>query len=45
MKQIPVPGPWITKKEIDYVAYAATHAWYENASSYNSRFDWPWARR
>jgi len=39
MKHIPVAGPWITQKEIDYVADAAAHAWYENANMYHERFE------
>lgn len=39
MKRIPVAGPWITQKEIDYVADAAANAWYENAGSYPTRFE------
>jgi perosamine synthetase len=38
-KRIPVAGPWITQKEIDYVADAAAHAWYENAHVYQDRFE------
>ena len=39
MEHIPVAGPWITQKEIDYVADAAAHAWYENANMYHERFE------
>jgi perosamine synthetase len=39
MARIPVAGPWITQKEIDYVADAAAHAWYENANMYHERFE------
>ncbi len=39
MKHIPVAGPWITQKEIDAVADAAAHAWYENANVYHERFE------
>ncbi|MEN6358437.1 MAG: DegT/DnrJ/EryC1/StrS family aminotransferase [Smithella sp.] len=39
MDRIPVAGPWITQKEIDYVADAAAHAWYENANMYHERFE------
>ena len=39
MKRIPVAGPWITQKEIDYVTDAVTHAWYENANEYHERFE------
>lgn len=37
--RIPVAGPWITQKEIDYVTDAVTHAWYGNANMYNERFE------
>ncbi|WP_300464815.1 DegT/DnrJ/EryC1/StrS family aminotransferase [Desulfobacula sp.] len=39
MEKIPVSGPWITDKEIEYVADAARNAWYENANIYNDRFE------
>ncbi|MFC1515420.1 DegT/DnrJ/EryC1/StrS family aminotransferase [Thermodesulfobacteriota bacterium] len=39
MKKIPVSGPWITQKEIDYVADAAANAWYANANTYYERFE------
>ncbi len=39
MKRIPVAGPWITQKEIDYVTDAVTNAWYENANVYHQRFE------
>jgi len=39
MKHIPVAGPWITQKEIDYVADATANAWYENANMYHERFE------
>lgn len=39
MEPIPVAGPWITQKEIDYVADAAAHAWYGNANMYHERFE------
>lgn len=39
MNHIPVAGPWISQKEIDYVADAAAHAWYENANMYHERFE------
>lgn len=39
MNRIPVSGPWITQKEIDYVADAAANAWYENANMYHDRFE------
>ena len=39
MERIPISGPWITQKEIDYVTDAATNAWYRNANVYNERFE------
>ncbi len=38
-ERIPVSGPWITQKEIDYVTDAATNAWYGEANVYNERFE------
>ena len=39
MDRIPVSGPWITQKEIDYVTDAVTNAWYSKANIYNERFE------
>jgi perosamine synthetase len=39
MKSFPIAGPWITQKEIDYVADAAAGSWYEKAGDYNRRFE------
>jgi perosamine synthetase len=39
MDPIPVAGPWITPKEIEYVADAAATAWYADAGVYNQRFE------
>ncbi len=39
MKRIPVAGPWITQREIDYVADAAAHAWYADAARWHVRFE------
>ena len=39
MNRIPVAGPWITQKEIDYVTDAVTNAWYGNANMYHERFE------
>jgi perosamine synthetase len=39
MKMIPVAGPSITQKEIDYVAEATAGAWYEDAGRFNARFE------
>lgn len=39
MSRIPVAGPWITQKEIDYVTDAVTRAWYSDAGVYHERFE------
>jgi perosamine synthetase len=39
MERIPVAGPWITQKEIDYVTDAVTNAWYRNANIYHQKFE------
>jgi perosamine synthetase len=39
VKNIPVAGPSITQKEIDYVTDAVTNAWYGNANMYHERFE------
>jgi perosamine synthetase len=39
MEPIPISGPSITQKEIDYVTDAVTRAWYSDASLYNVRFE------
>jgi len=39
MDRIPVAGPSITQKEIDYVTDAVTNAWYGNANVYHDRFE------
>ena len=39
MERIPIAGPWITQKEIDYVTDAVTNAWYGNANIYHDRFE------
>lgn len=39
MERIPVSGPWITAKEIEYVTDAVTNAWYEKANVYHARFE------
>lgn len=44
MNRIPVSGPWITQKEIDYVTDAVTNAWYSNANIYNERFERSFAK-
>jgi len=39
MDRIPVAGPWITQKEIDYVSDAVSNAWYSNANFYQKQFE------
>jgi len=39
MKRIPVAGPSITQKEVDYVADAVRTAWYGNANVFHERFE------
>ncbi len=39
MNRIPVAGPWITEKEIQYVTDAVTNAWYGSANMYHERFE------
>jgi perosamine synthetase len=39
MQYIPVSGPSITQKEIDYVTDAVTNAWYGNANIYHDKFE------
>lgn len=45
MKLIPIAGPSITRKEIDYVTAAVTSAWYENAGEFHRRFEQAFATR
>jgi perosamine synthetase len=39
MRKIPVAGPWITEKEIQYVGDAVSNAWYGDANMYHARFE------
>jgi perosamine synthetase len=39
MERIPVSGPWITRREVDYVADAAENGWQGRASEYLDRFE------
>jgi perosamine synthetase len=39
MDPIPIAGPWITQKEIDYVTDAVSTAWYGEANKYHQRFE------
>ena len=38
-ERIPIAGPWITQREVDYVADATANAWYANANVYHDRFE------
>src|SRR4029079_9921204 len=44
-KPIPVAGPSITQKEIDYVTEAVTTAWYDKANVFQQRFEAAMAAR
>jgi perosamine synthetase len=37
--RVPIAGPWITAKEIEYVTDAVANSWYENATNYTDRFE------
>jgi perosamine synthetase len=39
MERIPVAGPWITEKEVEYVCDAVKTAWYSNHSKYITLFE------
>ncbi len=39
MEHISISGPWITKREIEYVTDAVTNAWYSQANMYHDRFE------
>jgi perosamine synthetase len=39
MERIHVSGPWITEKEVQYVADAAENAWQSEANIYHERFE------
>jgi len=44
MKRIPVAGPWITQREIDYVTDAVTTCWYDKAGRYHQQFEQAFAK-
>ncbi len=44
MRRLPVAGPWITDKEVAYVAEAARHGWYAEANTWPRRFEEAFAR-
>jgi perosamine synthetase len=39
MERIPIAGPSISQREIDYATDAAAHGWYERAGEYPRRFE------
>lgn len=39
MERIPIAGPWITEREVEYVADAAANGWYGQANQYQERFE------
>src|ERR1700737_2391540 len=39
MTRIPVAGPSITQKEVDYAADAGGNAWYGNSNAFHDRFE------
>lgn len=39
MPNIPIAGPWITQKEIDYVSEAVANGWYSRANEYPNQFE------
>jgi len=39
VKRIPIAGPSITQKEVDYVAEAVKSAWYDDANIFHERFE------
>jgi perosamine synthetase len=45
MQRIPIAGPSITQREIDYVTEAVTSAWYTNANTFHDRFERAFAIR
>jgi perosamine synthetase len=38
-ERLPVAGPWITDKEVEYAADAARNGWYGRAGEYPARFE------
>jgi perosamine synthetase len=39
MERIPVAGPWVTEREVQWVAEAAAQGWYGKAGHYVARFE------
>lgn len=38
-RNIPIAGPWVTEREINYTKEAAANGWYENSSYWNNKFE------
>ena len=38
-ERIPIAGPWITDREVDAVAHAVRHSWYEHANDETRAFE------
>jgi perosamine synthetase len=38
-ERIPVAGPWITDREVEAVAYAARHSWFDHANDESRAFE------
>ncbi len=38
-RNIPIAGPWVTEREINYTKEAAANGWYENCSYWNNKFE------
>ena len=39
MDRIPIAGPWITDREVEAVADAARHSWFEHATDESRAFE------
>lgn len=39
LPNVPVAGPWVTEREVEYVAEAARSAWFSNHYEFNRRFE------
>ncbi|HVW00183.1 MAG TPA: DegT/DnrJ/EryC1/StrS family aminotransferase [Planctomycetaceae bacterium] len=44
-ERIPVAGPWITAREVEYVTHAAANAWYDQPNTWHDRFERAFAER
>jgi perosamine synthetase len=43
-ERIPIAGPWVTEKEVAYIADAAANGWYEQAGLYVEKFEVAFAK-